>query len=237
MRKGAAVFSVLGLFSRSKYGDELELLPPPPPFPDFDVPQSSAPLRKIKTKIVVKHPKQSVDDVLSQASSPKERDGAQGPYESIASLSEPHEEHWNMDLSPSSDEPYGDFGDVEKEINGAIDEAKQQEQKPGFWKRFFMPRRKEHKVQSEARQDPFMEDGASPLQQANEAKSTTENVMGMVNGARQLVMDLELEKAKGVYVEVMKSYRMMTEEEQKQVYEPIRELYEERKAAESLHLK
>ena len=81
-------------------------------------------------------------------------------------------------------------------------------------------------------------DGPQPgIGEPKQEISETESVMKMVSDARDMVMNLDLNGAKDAYVNIMKSYRMMTEDEQKQVYEPIKELYDERKAAEGLHLK
>ena len=66
------------------------------------------------------------------------------------------------------------------------------------------------------------------------AQPPIEGVMKNVNIARQQLENLEVAKAKETYVEIMKLYRMMTPDEQSQVYETIQEIYEERKAAEKM---
>jgi hypothetical protein len=46
-------------------------------------------------------------------------------------------------------------------------------------------------------------------------------------------MELDLEKAKQIYIEVMASYNKLNDKDKVKVYEDIKELYEDRKHAEA----
>jgi hypothetical protein len=224
---------VLGLFSRKQDAD-LELLPPPPPFPDLEPSkkkeaakpkQKKAP--KEKTKIVLKH-RETTNDLLEEAMKlPR------GEPEELMSTAAPQ-------TAVSQDEMMMDS----EEISNAIGEAKKSpEQKIGFWKRLFTPKIKNDVAIQEPAKTPFKEenlakkvnlDTNSAKQKIEELQTPIEEVMGHVQMARDSLENLDLQKAKDGYVEAMKLYRMMTKEEQEQVYEIIQELYEERKNAEKM---
>ncbi len=222
MQKEALV--VLGLFSRKSDAD-LELLPPPPPFPDIEQSTKSskgqpAPKKEKaeKTKIVLKQ-KESVNDILAQTSSPHI-----GEPEDFLSMSLPKEEGNEVMLQD---------GD---EISKAITDAKAPKQKKdGFWKRLFGFGKKQVAQTAPLPMELPSKSGQQECAMEEDAPlSPLEGVMKNVNKARQQLENLDVRSAKETYVEIMKLYRMMTQSEQEQVYEIIQELYEERKSAEKL---
>ena len=240
LKQEAILLSVLGIFSRSRKGDDLELLPPPPPFPDFDFPDDAKkePYRlksSSKKAAATSRKKESANDILRQATSASWQDDVHDPSKSGLGEASSSQDSWNFDDSSSS---YYPFSDSQKEIEGAISTAKQPPQKEGFWRRLFIPKKRMPSPDNFTTSDFSPLDGPQPgIGEPKQEISETESVMKMVSDARDMVMNLDLSGAKDAYVNIMKSYRMMTEDEQKQVYEPIKELYDERKAAEGLHLK
>lgn len=252
MKKEAFPAIILGLFSSSRKQDDLELLPPPPPFPGMDIleeepAQEAAPQKRgqelkeekafrTRTKITIKRPREDAEAILRQA-------GSAGQGEPIP-VSVGEEDKWlsevpQFDLAEDNS-PYSE--DSFREINTAIDSTKQPvQEKQGFLRRLFSPKKKgpsESTAPSQdlpAGQDALAEEMPFPENQADETE--IERVTREISEARQMVMDLDLVGAKKSYVDIMKSYRLMTPDEQKQVYGAIRGLYDERKTAESMHLK
>ncbi len=222
MKKEVFVTIIFGLFSRSGRDADLELLPPPPPFPDLDMEnedfsrESKEGKPKARTTIIIKRPKENVDDILERAI-PSEQELTS------ANIEEP----WNKDISHQA-ESTGMFevlGNSQQEINSAISGVKESQQKPSFWNRIFMPRKGEAKEQLTDLHE---------YEVAQENMTEVERVMRNITMTRKMVMNHELQNAKDAYVGIMKSYRLMTVDEQGQVYEAIKELYEGRKSAESM---
>jgi hypothetical protein len=211
------VLSILGLFW--KQDADLELLPPPPPFPDIGpkTPPKKA-KSKEKTKIVLKH-KESVDDILENALKPSTKEP-----EDFLSIDAPVVES-SQELQDSD------------EITRAISDAKQKE-KLSFWKRLFTKKREQTMPMGMSQDTSAAQDVGVPEQQEvvyeRQPPTPTEEVMQKINRARKQLEDLDVKGAKETYVEIMKLYRMMTQKEQESVYESIQELYEERKAAEQM---
>lgn len=252
MKKEAFPAIILGLFSSSRKQDDLELLPPPPPFPGLDVPEEE-PVQdaasqdrgqelkegkafRTRTRITIKWPREDAEAILRQA-------GSAGQGEPIP-VSVGEEDKWLSDVPQfdlAQDNSLYDEDSL-KEINTAIDSTKQPvQEKQGFLKRLFSPKKKEPFEYAAPSQDlptgqgALAEEMPFPENQADETE--IERVTREISEARQMVMDLDLAKAKEAYVDIMKSYRLMTPDEQKQVYGSIRGLYDERKTAESMHLK
>ena len=238
MKKEMLPAVILGLFSFSNKNTDSGFLPPPPPFPDMEMPEdrqtanfpSQRPNKpKMRTKITIKGPTKETEDIF-----PREMvsDNVGDAGEALPSFI-PQEDHWSINLSEPMDTQgtHPDLSNEGNEINAAIEGIKQpsKEEKQGFLKRLFA--KKEPALQ----ETPPAQD--MPLQKVQDNLSEVERVMNQINEARQMIMDINLAKAKDAYVEIMKSYRMMTDAEQMQVYEAIKELYDERKAAESLHIK
>jgi hypothetical protein len=69
---------------------------------------------------------------------------------------------------------------------------------------------------------------------ALESKSDTEKIQGILDGARNALMDFNLSRARAYYIEAMKVYNAMSPEDQAKVYGEIKDLYFERKSAEQL---
>ena len=214
--------AVLGLFSKRDDSD-LELLPPPPPFPDIEPTKQKAKEKgtqkkgkEEQTKIVLKH-RENVNDILAEASRPEG--------------SEP-EDFLSMDIpkeSISVDELLQDGDEIEQAINDA-----KQPKKTSSWKKLFAAKKRPVEQASlELPADAVIQDIDIP-QAEEKAQSPIEGIMKNINVARQQLENFDLNGAKETYVEVMKLYRMMTRTEQEKVYEIIQELYEERKSAEKL---
>ena len=205
------VLNILGLFSSGKKQD-LELLPPPPPFPDLAVP-SSKPAQKEevqeRTKIVIRS-KENVDDILAQTT--------QQEPEDFLSIDAPavNEMHAAID---------------EQEISQAVEQAKKPvEQKAGFWKKLFTSRKKMPDM-------PAPQNNSLPLDEARRIQqplSALDDILQKIQQARKHLAHLDRKAAKEAYVDIMKNYRLLTKGEQEQVYELICDLYEERKAAERM---
>lgn len=215
------LLSVIGLFSRNQELDT-EFLPPPPPFPDIEPTklrtkekaQNIKKEKKEKTKIVLKH-KENVGDILSQT------EHHTGEPEDFMSLRLPSE-------VVSVDELLQD-GD---EISSAIDNAKKPK-KVSFWEKLFAVKTKtvEETPLENNSGDVFVKDIP---QESAKAQTPLQGIMQKVNIARRQLEELDVKSAKETYVDIMKLYRMMTQQEQQQVYETIQELYDERKAAEKM---
>jgi hypothetical protein len=229
------VFAVLGLFSKQDL--DTELLPPPPPFPDIEprretIKQPKGKKEKHsekqeKTKIVVRN-KESVKDILEQATwhegEPEDLLGFHAPAEFV---------------------PVDELVQDGDEISEAIAQAKGP-QKEGFWKKLFSKKEEMPSLDlnfgvrmpdaPESRQTniPFQMPSTDFPPAEEKAISPIEGVMRKVNLARRQLENLDTKGAKESYVEVMKLYRMMTQDEQQRVYEVIQELYEERKSAEKM---
>ncbi len=208
--------AVLGLFSKRQDSD-LELLPPPPPFPDIEPTKPKAKEKKgkqEKTKIVLKH-RENVSDILAEASRPES-----GELENFLDMDAPKADISVDELLDGS------------EIDDAINDAKNPK-KTSFWEKLFVVRKRpiEQTPSLEMSPEMMMPD----ISQAEEkAQTPIEGIMKSVNKARQKLENFDLNGAKETYVEIMKLYRMMTQDEQEKVYEIIQELYEERKSAEKL---
>jgi hypothetical protein len=217
------LLSVSGLFSRTADLDT-EFLPPPPPFPDIEpekprAKEKAQKIKKEKTKIVLRH-KESVSDILSQTQHHK------GEPEDFMSLRLPTE-------VVSVDELIQD-GD---EISGAIDNAKNPK-RTGFWGKLFAVKTKttnEAPTLGGSRLDASDDIMVEEIEEGGQkAQTPIQGVMKKIKVARQQLENLNVKGAKETYVDIMKLYRMMTQDEQQQVYEIIQELYEERKAAEKM---
>jgi hypothetical protein len=70
-----------------------------------------------------------------------------------------------------------------------------------------------------------------------EPKDGVDEIKNKIHDARSALMDFNLEKAKEIYIKIMATYNNLSAEGQAQVYSDIRELYNERKNAESLNIK
>jgi len=56
----------------------------------------------------------------------------------------------------------------------------------------------------------------------------------MIDDARDALLNMNIQRAKYIYIELMKIYRRLPDEEKQKTYEALKELYEERKSAERL---
>ena len=64
-----------------------------------------------------------------------------------------------------------------------------------------------------------------------------EDIMNKVHAARSALMDFNLDRAKSIYIGIMGIYNSLSVQEKKKVYQEIKDLYDERKNAESLAIR
>jgi len=70
-----------------------------------------------------------------------------------------------------------------------------------------------------------------------EKHEKVEDALNMVHKARNALMRFDLSKAKSIYIEIIRIYNSLSEEERGKVYKEIKDIYDERKNAESLNIK
>lgn len=128
-------------------------------------------------------------------------------------------------LSKGLDKPK-EVLEAEEEIKGAIDKIKSKE-KPSFFKSLFAKK-----------QNVF--DEKKPVNYPSVSKPLSAGSLSLVQSkiqeAKQSLMKLDVEGAKTTYIEIMKFYNTLKPEDQAKVYQDIRELYFERKSAESFNI-
>src|SRR3989344_7358863 len=119
----------------------------------------------------------------------------------------PQEDHWSADFPEQIDTQYtGEmYPDVTKdgnEINAAIEGMKQppQKEKQGFLKRLFAKKESTELAEPAWQDMPPVQD--MPPQKVQDNISEVERVTNQINDARQMIMDLDLAKAKDAYVEI-----------------------------------
>ncbi len=64
--------------------------------------------------------------------------------------------------------------------------------------------------------------------------NTIDTIYNLIRAAREHLLELDLTEAKHDYLEIIRIYNSLSLDAQKTVYEEIKELYQERKGAESL---
>jgi len=112
--------------------------------------------------------------------------------------------------------------DAEQEIQDAIASIQTPSQKEGLLNRIF-------KKKNEMREMSLpIEMPAAPTE--NQDPITL--IDGQVNQARNALMDFKFDKAKEIYVDIIKAYNELDKKAKYKVYETIKDLYYERKNAE-----
>jgi len=113
----------------------------------------------------------------------------------------------------------------EEEIRNAIEGIKKADKKPSIFKSVFS---RKH----DAKQ-------AKEQELKNEVKPESTNInsiKSLIKSARGFLLDMKLDEAKRDYIHITEIYNRLNADEQKKVYKDIKELYDERKSAESLNL-
>ncbi len=111
-----------------------------------------------------------------------------------------------------------ELAEAEDEIKTAIEKIKEHE-KPSLFGSFFRSKKPEPETGMSIQEIP--EDNVS-------------RIIGKINNARQSLMNLDLQRAREEYLEIMKAYNELRPGEQRKVFYEIKNLYYERKSAESL---
>jgi len=109
--------------------------------------------------------------------------------------------------------------DAEEEIQRAIKQLAKEEKKPS---RLFKKRIERQEIEP------------TPMPKVFEKIDKVHDVEEKMRDARKMLMDFNLKEAKNIYIEIMQIYNNMDIKEKEKVYPYIRDLYEERKNAESL---
>lgn len=110
--------------------------------------------------------------------------------------------------------------EAEQEIMDAVHKLKE---KPSFWKRIFSWKKAMPK----------------PERQEMEIKPEMDGVQAILNlikESRGALLALKIDKAKEFYLEANSIYLQLPPERQKEVYEELKSLYDERKGAEAMKL-
>jgi len=125
--------------------------------------------------------------------------------------------------------PQDDYGiqTIEEEIGQAISNIRKQEQKTPKKSLFGIFKVKNEKGQKEYEQ---------PFEEKELPVDDVEAVTEMIRQARNHLENLNLELSKKTYLEIIERYNKMDPKLQSLVYQEIRELYTERKNAESMKI-
>ena len=123
-------------------------------------------------------------------------------------IKEPKEEFKPLDLK-----------DAEKEIRQAV---KKIQKKPSLWKRLLYRKRPAGREYPEISLKPEM-DGVKAVQ-------------NLIKSSRNALLEFNLKKAKEFYIGANRIYNDLSVDKQAEVYNDIKNLYDERKSAEALKL-
>jgi hypothetical protein len=207
-----------------KKSGEPDILPPPPPFPKLELEEVKASLKEeIKQ--------------LPEAEKVKTKAGA-SEEETLSIIKELEEKKPKKGLlpeqKPSEIKKPPEISVAEQEIEKAIEELRKKQKKPP---RLFA--KKERPKQIPFPETPTKRESAQqqlPYENGKTADEVT-IIKHRIYSARNALMDLDLDKAKIIYIRIMELYNKLSPEKQARVYGEIKDLYDERKKAESLNLK
>ena len=110
--------------------------------------------------------------------------------------------------------------EAEQEIMEAVQKLKEN---PSFWKRLFSMRKN---VQKPEKQEIEMKPEIDGVQAIN----------NLIKEARDALLASRLDKAKEKYMEANNIYQQLPTERQKEAYEDLKSLYDERKGAEAMKI-
>jgi len=136
----------------------------------------------------------------------------------------------DIELISNISEKPEEVAKAEDEIERAIKSIRKQTVKRSIFKSLF--KAKEKKTMLKEIED--MPAVPNPIIHVRHDKN--ENVINMVHKAREALMQFDLDTAKSIYIEIIREYNSLPSEEKEKVYVNIKELYEERKNAESLNI-
>ena len=118
------------------------------------------------------------------------------------------------------------YTEDEEEIKNAIDGMKKADKKPSVFKSVFSRKNDEKKIK-----EPELKNEVKP------ESTNIDSIKNMIRSARSFLLDMKLDEAKKDYLHIIDAYNRLSSDEQKKVYNNIKELYDERKSAESLNLR
>ncbi len=249
MLKNLAKVLILSLSLNFFKSKDIEILPPPPPFPKFQVSEKKSkspnnieklqkglelpeikqelkPIEKEEIKIpksvkkeIIRIKKketktESTDSLLNQQLKDlkKESDKAKG-FQIISKAAEVNKP---VEVSKS-----------EEEIQKAITKIKKQKEKKPLFKSIFKP--KEKKPEKDEPPVEFMP-------RTFEKSAQIDDILDKIHEAQAALMKFDLDEAKRIYIEIMRIYSNLSGKEKAKIYQDIKDLYDERKNAESLNL-
>ena len=140
-----------------------------------------------------------------------------------------------LELEPIKIEKPHEIFQAEQEIEKAIEELKKPK-KPLF-KLFKHKKEKLPKHEIKLPKIPKKEVQELPKPEIEKPTDDVIAIKHKIHDTRNALMDFNLAKAKMIYIKIMRLYNNLSPEKQAKVYGQIRDLYEERKNAESLELK
>lgn len=123
-------------------------------------------------------------------------------------------------INDTSDAFKPETHEAEQEIMEAVQKLKE---KPSFWKRIFSMKRSIPKPESQEIEIKPEINGVQAIQ-------------NLIKESRDALLALRLDKSKECYLEANSIYRQLPPERQKEVYEDLKSLYDERKGAEDMKL-
>ncbi|MBI1936276.1 hypothetical protein HYS31_07605 [Candidatus Woesearchaeota archaeon] len=159
-----------------------------------------------------------IDDALSDADFEVPEDLKGLMPEDHSKLAIPVEDELNIDgVGTSTNQKV--LEDAREEIKGAIEKIKQRDS-PSLIRRW-LSRRQESEEQGEEKMAGLQENGVQAIR---------ENIQK----ARDALANFDVEGARKIYLDIMRSYNSASEGDKAKVYNEIRELYFERQSAEKL---
>ena len=218
------IIAISGLFGKSD-GDR-DILPPPLPFPKIEAMDER--LKEIEKEMdnqerqrKKEEKKPILKEIEKEIPKPKQSVKAKVQRQKFT-LIPPNEKESlpEMDIIVKPEE----LIKAEKEIQKAIDGMKEPKKNRFALKGLF--KRKEEQNQESIEKPEIMPRTSDKI-------DYIEFVEERIHKARMAMMNFNFEKAKKIYVEIMRLYNDMSQKEKYQVYQDIKDLYYERKSAES----
>lgn len=215
------LIAISGIFGKSS---DLDILPPPPPFPDIGIgkkPNDAAEEvwkrgkegRKGKR---LKLEKQEKDWIKKEA-------GAKIP-QLIRSVEKNKIEFEEKD--------FDDIKEDEDEIKKAIDGMKEKSRAPTI--NMLFKRKEKSKKESLISDVTDAEKIETPevMPRTFDKIDHVQEIEERVHKARMRLMDFKFDDAKRIYMEIMRLYSSISQKDRHKVYQDIKDLYYERKSAE-----
>ena len=221
---GLLIIAFLSGILKSKRED---FLPPPPPFPRFNPKELNIKEKQKESRKEKKLEKNPIkNQILRQETQlDKELKELEKSEIKIPEI-KPKKTKLISKIEERIDKPE-EIKKAEEEIQRAIEGIKNHKEKKSIFKKLFSS--KEKKAEEELPVE-FMP-------RTYEKKDRADDVLSMIHQARNALMEFNLDKAKGIYMEIMRIYNDLSFEDKKKVYQDIKDLYDERKNAEALNIR